>query len=334
MRTGKLVIFMLAALAFHSCFKKDEMIAPHPRGNVQTDTIQLTPTYINQVYYNLDSGNMVSSDIKSSIDLGFECNQAGWHILLNTSDFMKVADLGMVTLGEAHGTTGLIWLFDKSDGTPDSTAIGEWFSVKGKDTVSNKHVYAIDRGLDEVGNDLGKYQVQFDSLKNNSYYFRYAPLKGGSVQSGVILKDPTVNYLWFSLKSGSVQHTEPSKQAYDLLFTQYTTLLFTDQGIPYPYLVTGVLSNRVQVEVAIDSIHDFFGITKDIALGQLYSRSLDAIGYDWKILVSTSTGSYTIRKNRTYLIHGVSGAYFKLRFIGFYNKQFQKGYPSFEFEKL
>ena len=331
MRSGKILLLIFVSLALNSCFKKDKMIPMHPRGNI--DTIEMTPTYINQVYYNLDSGRVVSSDLKTSIDLGFECSSTGWHILLNTSDFMKVADMGAVTLGAAPGTNLLVWKFDKSDGNPDSTGIGVWFSVKGTDTVSNNHVYAIDRGMDELGNNLGKFQVQFDSLKNNRYYFRYAPFKGGTVMTGVVSKDQLVSYTWFSLKSGLAVNTEPPKNEFDLLFTQYTTMLY-DEGVPYPYLVTGVLSNRNKVEVAMDSTHGFFEITREIALAQSYSRALDAIGYDWKILESKATGSYVIRKNRSYMIHTVSGAYLKIRFIGFYNKKFQKGYPVFEFQRL
>ncbi len=334
MRTGKLVLLFLITLTFHSCFKKDEMIAPYPRGNVSIDTIQMTKTYLNQVYFRLDSGEVVSSDIKTSFDLGFECSPTGWHILLNTSDFMKVADLGTAILGQQYSTEGLKWMFDKSDGNPDSIAIGQWFSVNGKDTVSNNHLYAVDRGLDEFGNALGIFQVKFDSLKHNSYYFRYAPIKGGAIISGMVTKDPLVRYLWFSLVTGSVVHNEPPKTGYDLLFTQYTTLLFTDEGAPYPYLVTGVLLNPDQVEVAVDSINDFYRITQEVASGLNFSKSLDAVGYDWKILESTTTGAYTIRKNRTYIIHQVSGAFYKFRFIGFYNEKGEKGYPVFEYQQL
>jgi len=333
MRTGKLLVLLLVALALHSCFKKDKMIAPHPKSDATTDTIPLTQTYLYQVYFSLDSARSVATDTKTSFDLGFECSQAGWHILLNSSDFMKAGDMGTLTLGEAHDTTGLKWLFDKSDGDPDSTAIGQWFSVKGNDTVSNKHLYAINRGMDELGNNLGIYQVQFDSLKNNTFYFRYAPLKGGAIVSASVNKVPLVSCNYFSLKTGTVKQLEPPRNTFDLLFTQYTTLLFTDQGIPYPYLVTGVLSNRQNVKVALDSVHDFISITKEIALAQNFSGALDAIGYNWKFY-SFSTGSYTIRKNRNYLVQGITGKYYKLRFIGFYNLKGQKGYPVIEYQQL
>ena len=332
-KTGKILLLILASVIFHSCFKKDAMVPAHPRGDVKTDTIGMTENYLYQLYFSLDSGKVISSNVKTSSDLGFECSNTGWHVILNTSDFMKVADLGLVTFGMAHDTVGAKWKFDKSDGNPDSIAVGQWFTLAGKDTVSNNHVFAADRGLDELGHALGIYQIIFDSLTNRTYYFRYAPMKGGTVSSGTVIKDPNVSFIYFSLKSNTVMHLEPPKPLFDLFFTQYTTLLFTDAGIPYPYLVTGVLSNRYLVRVASDTLHDFSAITRETAQSLTYSTNLDMIGYDWKYYSFTSS-SYTIRLNRNYLIQNVAGFYYKLRFIGFYNRNGEKGFPVIEYMKL
>jgi len=333
MRTIHLSILVLLVLLLQSCFKEDDMVAPHPRGDVKTDTIPLTENYLYQVYYSLDSGEVVSTNVKTTYDLGFECSPHGWHIILNTSNFMTVADLGTVIFGQPYDTTGLKLRFDKSDGNSDSTAIGEWFVISGSDTVSNNHVYAVSRGLDELGNPLGLYQVIFDSLKNNTFYFRYAPLEGGSGTSSAVTKDPEVNYLYFSLANGQIKAIEPPRQMYDVLFSQYTTLLFTDQGIPYPYLVTGVLLNRYLVEVAVDSSADFLTINREQAMSMTFAKRLDGIGWEWKIYNFT-TGVYTIQPNLNYIIHGVSGFYYKLRFVGFYNADGLKGYPIIEFQQL
>jgi hypothetical protein len=333
MRTASLLLLLIIAIVVQSCFKEDEMVAPHPKGDLKTDTIPMTENYLYQVYFSQDSGEIVRSNIKTLFDLGFECNQPGWHVILNSSDFMKVADLGEVSFGQPYDTIGQKMLFDKSDGNPDSNAIGQWFNVSGTDTVSNGHVYAVSRGLDESGNPLGLYQVIFDSLKNSTFYFRYAPLSGGTISNGVVSKDPGVNYLYFSLESGSVLHLEPPMEDYDLLFTQYTTMLYTDEGIPYPYLVTGVLLNRNKVVAAVDSTADFMAITREKAMTMNYSKALDVIGYDWKFY-NFSTGVYTIRPSLSYVVQGVSGNYFKLRFAGFYNKDGLKGYPVIEYQKL
>ena len=333
MRTASFFLLPLMSMIFQSCFKKDQMIAPHPRENVLTDTIPMTQNYLHQVYFSLDSAKIVSMNVKTVYDLGFECSRSGWHVILNTSDFMKVADLGSVPFGNPHDTTGLKLSFDKSDGNPDSTAIGRWFTISGQDTLASNHVYAVSRGLDELGNPLGLYQLILDSLKYNTFYFRYAPLKGGPVSSAAVTKNPEVSYIFFSLKSGSVVPVEPPSQTYDLQFTQYTTLLFTSLGFPYPYLVTGVLLNRHKVEAAVDSTLDFSTINREQAMSMTYSKAMDAIGWEWKAY-SFSTGVYTIWPNRNYFIHTVSGSYCKLRFIGFYSKDGLKGYPVIEYKIL
>jgi hypothetical protein len=309
------------------------MVEPHPRGDVQTDTVPMTENYLHQVFFSLDSGKMVKTVVKTTYDLGFECSAQGWLVILNTSNFMKAADLGEVPFGQSYDTTGLKMHFDKSDGNPDSNAVGRWFTLHGTDTVGNNHVYAVSRGLDELGNPLGLCQVIFDSLKNNTYFFRYAPLKGGPATHGTATKDPSVNYVFFSFKTGAVVAVEPPKETYDLLFSQYTTLLFTSEGIPYPYLVTGVMLNRHLVVAAADSSADFSSITRDKAMTMDFTKALDVIGYDWKYYNFT-TGVYTIRPNRNFVIRGISGFYYKLRFIGFYNGSGLKGYPVIEYQRL
>ncbi len=321
-------------LLLNSCFKEDTMLPKPPRGNVKTDTIGMTDNYKYQVWFRLDSGLVVSTNVKTLTDLGFECGPQGWHVILNTSDFVRVADLGTVPFGAACDSTGVHWQFDKSDGNPDSIAIGRWFSVAGTDTVSNNHVYLLDRGLDELGNPLGLYQIIFDSLKNGNYYFRYSGWKGGAVKTGKVSKEPGISYIYFNLGGeGSVQQIEPPMTDFDLLFTQYTTLLFTAQGGAYPYLVTGVLINRSGVVVATDSLTPFSELTLDVAKQFTYSSNLDAIGYLWKFY-NFDNGNYTIREKIHYVIHDPRGFYYKLRFIGFYNNKGAKGYPVIEYQRL
>lgn len=334
MRAIKFCVLLMILWATNSgCFKEDEKITPHPRGGVHTDTIPLTENYIYQCWFSLDSGKIIRKNLKNSSDLGFECSPDGWHILLNTSNFMKVADLGIVPFGIIQDTTGKHFSFDKSDGNPDSTVLDHWFEVIKNDTVSNGHVYAVDRGIDESGNPLGMMQVVFDSLKHGVYYFRFSPLSGGTPVIDHMTKREDLNYAWYSFKDKSAVETEPAKDTYDLLFTQYTTMLFTDAGEPYPYLVTGVLLNREGVVCALDTIHDFSAINKELANSLQYSSNLDAIGYDWKFY-DFNSGAYTVRPGMIYIIRNRTGYIYKLRFIGFYDKNGSKGYPVIEYQAL
>ena len=328
-----IAIALILIIPIQGCFKEDLPVPRHTRGNVRTDTIAMTPTYSVQVYYDLDSSGVVRTNEKKSSDLGFDCSDEGWIIRLNTADFMVAADMGEIQFGSSVDTSGRTWRFDSSDRNPDSTAIGRWFSMNAwSDTVSNRHVYVINRGMDESGNSLGFIQLIIDSLKYGTYYFRFAPLTGSPVMFASVNKDPAVNFLWYSFTgNGSLQPLEPEKHTWDLLFTQYTTLLYTDLGEPYPYLVTGVLINRNNTMVSPDSTGSFDSISYEEAIGMSYSTHQDAIGFDWKYY-NFEAGSYTVKPDLFYVIRNRKGDYYKLRFVGFYNNLGQKGYPSIEFQ--
>lgn len=326
-----LLLTALTAITLNSCFNKDSTVPFPDRGDVEVDTIAMTPTYLYQLYFRLDSAIVVCSNERTKSDLGFDCSPSGYHIILNTADFMRIADMGVHTFGEVIDTTGAKWKFDKSDGDPDSIATGTWFNVVNGDTVSNGHVWALDMGKDIAGLHLGLRQVIFDSLKHNTYYFRYAGIQGGTITSAVVPKNQSVNYVYYGIRAGGIiEDLEPSKNGYDLLFTQYTTLLFTDLGEAYPYLVTGVLNNPNGVKVSVDTIHPFSSIDLSVARNSSFSAFRDAIGYNWK---TYKDDSYTVRTNLAYIIRDTKGYYYKMRFVSFFSAG-RKGYPIIETQRL
>ncbi len=329
----RLILLLLTGLLLNSCFKEDDAVPPRQLvGSV--DTIGMGQYYKYQLYFDLGTGEVVKSNAKTDWDLGFECRAQGFHIILNTSNFMKAADAGIRPFGQPQDTTGMKWVFDKSDGNLDSTVFSQWYQIFDGDTVSNQHVYLLDRGMDEMGNVLGFRQIIIDSLKNGTYYFRLAYLDGGSTASYRLTKDPSVNFLLFTFRFGGVvQHLEPPRQDWDLFFTQYTTLLYTDLGEPYPYLVTGVLLNRYQVAAIQDTLHTYENLTHAEAESLSLSTRMDLIGYDWKYY-DFDNSLYTIRPGRVYVIRDTDGDLYKMRFVGFYNAQGEKGYPVIEHQKL
>jgi hypothetical protein len=323
-----------------SCFKEDEKITPHDPGDVKTVTIELTKDYKYQVYFDLGSGQVVSTNLKKEWDLGFECSDRGWHVILNTSSFMVAARTGTDNFNAPIDTTGYTWRFDQSDGNLDSTAIGNWFTWSQPDSskIYTNEVYVIDRGYDELGNLRGLRKVVFQELEGDRYTLRFANLDGSGESTFTVTKDPTVNFMCFSFDGGGKQiNFEPPKFDWDLLFTQYTTLLYTDEGDPYPYIVTGTLSNRIGILVAQDTLHDFQSIDMN-AVSQLdFNNIQDEIGYDWKDVVGDVTSgnvSYVIVEGLNYVIRDHEGYLYKLRFISFYNNSGEKGYPTFEYQKL
>lgn len=332
------LISLLTSLLLTSCFKEDEKIPPYDRGDRVTVKIEMTQTYKYQVFYNLGENLVVSSNDKKIWDLAFESSPNGSHILLNTTNFMMLANTGETDPALVTSQSGWNMIYDPSSGNLDSTAVGNWLTINTNDTIFPGFVYVVNRGYDDLGNMLGWRKVVFDSLKGNTYHFRYGNLNSTELSQASITKESGKNFVYFSFVSPDEKViVEPAYDQYDLQFTQYTTLLFTNEGDPYPYLVTGVLLNRFETLVAFDSIHHFDSISMDIASQLKFTQQNDRIGYTWKDVVgNVESGqvSYIVKPEWNYIIRAQDGFYYKMRFIGFYNDLGEKGYPTFEYQKL
>ena len=344
MRKISFLIFVLPLL-LTSCFKEDERVTPYDRGDKITAVIPMTEIengndirlYKNQVYYKLSDSAIVSSNDKTSWDLAFDATDKGCKIWLNTANFMLAGQTETTNLSEVNSAAGLAMQFDPSSGNPDSTVLRNWILISENDTSYSEKVYVIDRGYDEAGNLLGYRKIKFDSLTNNRYYFTYSNLNNTGLTQTFVLKETGYNKVYYSFQTGQQLQPEPAQTAYDLLFTQYTTLLFTNEGDPYPYLVTGVLLNPFATEVAFDSTFLFDELDLVSASNLLYTTQADRIGYNWKDVqgdVENGVVSYVVNPNWNYIIRTQNDELFKLRFVSFYNHQGVKGFPTIEYQRL
>ena len=315
-----------------SCFEEDSIVAPHQAGDLTVGEVELTETYKYQVFYDLETNSSVKKNLISEWDLGFESADSGWHVILNTSKMMLAGNSGITDFEAVKSKSGLEMNYDKSNGNHDSTAIGDWYSVADNVPVSNKTVFVIDRGTDELGNIAGTKKVTFDFQDENTYTVRFANLNGSDEQTLTIPKDTSINFVCLSFENGIVD-IEPNKNSWDLQFGKYSTLLFTDEGEPYPYLLTGVLLNPYKTGAALDSIHQFDEVSFEIAEDQDLVNQKDIIGWDWKEY-DFDNERYTVDPEKIYILKTSIGYYYKLRFIDFYNSTGEKGFPTFEFLRL
>lgn len=329
-----LLYIIALSVLLNSCFKEDQLyVLPAHTGNTKLAVIEMTETFKNQVFFSLDSAKALKFSLKTAWDLAFE-NGSGSHILLNSSKFMKVFHTGKTDFKSVTDTIGAKWKYDLSNGKLDSTAIGNWVDLSGSLPVYSNEIIIIDRGYDELGNLTGLKKIVFQYVNDSSYTFRFADLNGKNEKVFTLLKETSTNFTSFSFNNGGNHFPfEPDKNKWDLLFTQYSTVLFTDAGEPYPYVVTGALINRNNMEVAVDSSTDFSVISFGDIARYHYSKNVDYIGYDWK-KYDFGTTTYVVKSKKVYIIKAVSGYYYKLRFTAFYNKLGQKGYPAFEFQRL
>ena len=146
---SRITIFFLlltCGLATTSCFKDDTMVTPHKPGNAIQGEVTLTDNYKNQVFFDLSTDSATYSEVKTVWDLGFECADSSWQIILNSSKFMKLVRTGKTNLSDFFDTTGIKWLFDPSSGNPDSNAVGNWLNISTEPDTYTNEVYVIDRG--------------------------------------------------------------------------------------------------------------------------------------------------------------------------------------------
>ena len=326
------ILYILLIFLLSSCFEEDEMVPPHQSGDLTEATVGMTENYKYQVYFDLATHTSVSENLVYDWDLGFETSDSGWHVILNTSRMMYAGNSLKTDFDSVSSTDGIEMKFDASNGNMDSTAIGDWYEISSGTPVSHDYVYVIDPGNLPSGSVKVMRKVSFDFQDEESYVLRFAQLDGSNEQTAVIPRDTTVNFVHFSFEQG-IQNGEPPKTDWDLLFTQYSSMIPTTTGELYPYLVTGVLLNPYRVLAERDTVNLFDDISYEEVIDFPLVNTRDIIGYEWKDY-DFDNGVYTVDFSRIYVIRDVEGFYYKLRFTGFYSQTGEKGFPVFEFVRL
>lgn len=334
---GSFLLFSIMLLT--SCFKEDELVTPQKPGNVETVVIEMLPNYNFQSWFDLSEGKVVAVNDRSDWDLALSTAPGDYTLWLNSSIFMYVAHTGTSDFNTPLSTTNRQWKFDASNGNPDENAIGKWWTSDETGFYSLGEVLLIDRGIDEEGFSRGFLKIQplIDSL-TGKVIVHIAKPDGTEERTIEMPKDPMRRRVMLSFDRGySTEQPEPPVNNWDLLFTTYTTLLFTNTGEPYPYLVNGVLLNDTLAMAAMDSVTPFVDIDREMAETYVLSNQKDTIGYQWKEIngdVTSGNVTYTVRSDWSYIIRDQNGLLYKLRFIDFYNNEGKKGYPTFEFQRL
>tara|TARA_Y100000022_G_scaffold169031_1_gene154395 strand:- start:4098 stop:5057 length:960 start_codon:yes stop_codon:yes gene_type:complete len=317
----KLFIYIII-LSFFSCEKEEIPISPHSPGNIQTNQIELGTDYRFQTFYDLGSNSIVSNNLKTEWDLGFESGIDGYHIILNSSTYSSLAYVDNVSFYDTISTSNLTWNWDNPDGNLDSTAFGDYRNKNG--------FFVYDRGFDLNGNSRGYKKILIDSINEFLYQIIYSNLDNSEPNSFNINKDNSVEFTCFSFDLNTVENIQPPSNDWDLLFTQYTHL-YSDTTTP-AYLVTGVVLNS-EVLVAEDNSFSFEEINYSTINQLNFTYNKDAIGFDWKEY-NFDAGFYTVNSNLNYIIKDRQQRYFKLRFTDFYNSNGDKGCPTFEIQEL
>ena len=322
-------IVPLLLLIFNACFEEDKKVSPYP-GEVSTIEYNISDY---ESYFDLESNTIISYNSIQDWDLGFECSINGWHIRVNSAKGLFIHKTDMNTFNEELSSNDLNnWGFDASNGNLNLTAIGIWLDTI--NFISLNKLYII--GISEGSGIKPIYKIQFTKVDSLDYNFIYQSYNYTSIDSSVIHKSDSVNFVYYSFSEKKQKYLSPNKENYDLIFAPYYDSVSINNLPDTPYLVRGVLINRYKVLATLDTINyydeiGYYGLNK-----YLFSSQRDLIGYNWKevnVDFSYGTATYNVLTNRTYIIKSTEGNYYKLKFIS-YSLNGIDGFPRFEYKPI
>jgi hypothetical protein len=318
-------------LILTACFKEDEPLQPYD-GVI---TVVTEPLQLNLSFFDFETGRVISSVPSSTWQLGFECTPEGWHISTNSGGNWFIYNTGQPEIpGTASMPGSMDHLYDVPSAFPDSTAVGDWTTLSAGGNTYTHNIYLL--GHYESGVFRHIKQVVFLSVNDTSYEFSYKEESTRLSDTVTILKNDTVNYVYYNFDTRQQVSVEPGKETWDLAFGPYYDLA-TLFSVTIPYLVGGSYINSGFTEAVLDSVNSFESIKTSMISGYEFIRQRDIPGYGWKSVTVDATGggtaTYKVKENYNYVFHTAEGHYYKLKFLSYMHNGLS-GYPQFEFKRL
>ena len=332
-----LYTLLVMSVSLGGCFEDDEKVAPHIPGDEQSFAFEKS-IYFNQSFFDLGTNSILAENGNSDWVLRFGAMAGDWHIGVNSANYWGAYNTGSDNPDSIpeNNPAPENWIFDHSSGDPDSSAFAGWVVTTEEDTSYSNHIYLI--GIYDGISYKAAWAIQFYHVDDLVYRFRMRPFTGSEWQDMEIPKSAFHNYRYFTTSGGGkLVEIEPDQELWDLQFTQYGSIIFTNDGVPTPYYVRGVLLNRHKVSAAVDTVNAFADITFEDISGYTFSRQQDFIGYEWKdveVDVNSNTAVYTVIPGVTYIIMDTEGFFYKFRFVSYYNDLGEKGFPIIEHLRL
>lgn len=289
-------------------------------GNSQVinDSVILGPSYANQSYYQLESGE-VKNFSNSQWDIAFDASGFGYSIRLNSS---KGAILYKYPKGDFSS-----WK------TVDTSGLYNWKALYDSDTSwSNSAFTSGEKGMNlgwgkynivthQIHGDslfvikltTGDYKKLFiEKLVGGTFSFKYADLDGKNEKIGAFKKSDfkNKNFGYYSLSTSNFVDQEPLNTLWDLVFTSYSSEVAPGMY----YGVTGVLHNN-GVEVAKAYPVASPEIYMDYA-SHSFTKEINTVGYNWKRF-DRGSSKYILADSTCYFVKNNSGDIYRIVFTGF-----------------
>lgn len=287
-----------------------------------TDTVHTAPTYANDNYYQLSTGNQFTVD-RSNWDLAFASDGVssfsssiringgtGTELYLyssDTSQWNTIDTTGFNWSQNSMVNTDTSWLVGAFENRPLTSAFdlgwGTYNSITHQ--IIGDQLYVIKLA------DGSFKKLFIESLMSGVYTIRYANLDGSGLTVDSVSKSnySGKNFGYYSLQNGSVIDREPSSTSWDLLFTRYITMLAPNTS----YAVTGVLAHQNVKVAQVDQVNDVYTETH---LGHTYNSEINVIGWDWKSF-NLGTFQFEVEDSLVYFVEDQNAVIYRLVFTGF-----------------
>ncbi len=305
-----------------------------------SDSVTMGAGYANDVWYSMKNGQQ-KTNANGNWHLAFQMTPQGPYgnvsIFANhatTPASTKVYSLHMqasakfasLTAADTAGKTGTqlynadsSWNYGAFNQMPSNTPFDYSWGVYDLNShyVNGDSLYLIKT---DTGTSATTYKVwikQYVSTPSDSvkWIFRIAQWDNtGDTTVTLHQKDyPNRLFAYYDAKSRTASDREPARNAWDVLFSRYISMIPTGPTTVAAYPVTGVMSNfGVNVAVA-------HNVNADTTHYQNYafSNNMTAIGSDWKTFNMT-TFTYDVDTARTYFVKSSNtNEYWQIQFTRF-----------------
>lgn len=339
----RLGFLLIVVMLLSSCMKEDAAITLPAPGPVKQGTANMGLNYENQVYYNLETGTSIVRPYKT-YDLAFEASKNGFHIYLNSAKFMFACNTESYDMTTAD-TVGHAWALDCEQLLDDTLALTKYWQDINFSTQGSK-VFALDRGkLEHTGvARWRKFKVlSVDSLK---YTICFSNYDNTSMDTVNVVKDENYSLMYFSFDTpNQLVQQAPPKDQWDFVFTKYTHVFFEyDVTSPFRYyFVSGVIQNiwnntevmrfqkdSMPANVSYLPIEQF---NYSQVPNYNFSNYANTIGYNWKYY-NFSNAHYNIYPDLYFVVRAGNGLYYTVKMVDFYDTTGNKGFVTFQTQRI
>ncbi len=302
-------------------------------GTPVSDSIEMGATYLNDVYYDLNTGTKTSSATNN------------WHLAFRTGAQTDGIRINSATASGANEGTVSLHLYPNGKiadwASFDTTGWESWLRYHNSDESWEVGAFNVS-GVGFPDFSWGTYDMTTHVVKGDSIYlitFMNAGVKefkkfyikdktlgnytfvfaniDGSDEETVTIKSSDYsgkNYMYYNLASKSALDKEPSSADWDFVLTRYAAL--QPNGVYFPS--TGILSN-IGVSVAEGRGRETGELNlSDTAAGAGFSENINTIGYDWKDYQIGGMGVVWFTSDSlAYFIQDRSAAIWKIVFTAF-----------------